>query len=238
MEKVECFLCMSLEMINLNISNTLTKYQKLPITSILHNFAGNDRIEIVITNADIICCVCKRLLDELDLMRTKLQNIENIVVHKLHRKYRFNDIERKLPAIQLDEPTTNLYILGNDNHKFQCVQCPFSTNFQDCLFPHLLHHQCADIDSAQPTDDFACENCRIILPSKVLFNQHMTTFHISQNTHAEQNQIDWAHGDDDHNTHKVNDQIQENLFQCLVSPCSKFQKSYQEHKTVFKLLLL
>lgn len=215
MEKVECFLCTDVELVNLNISNTSTKYQNIPISSILHAFAGNDRIEIAITNADEICLICKRLLDELDYTRAKVQNIENIIAHKLHRKYRFDDIERTLPTIRLDHGTADAYTCGENNHKFQCTQCSYSTNFPDNLFPHHLNHQCADVNSENEIVNFPCQICRIILPSKILFNQHMATFHSP--TKVVKRQVNLDYGNDDYNSDKNEDEIQEKPFQCLVS---------------------
>lgn len=194
MENNECFLCTNIGTINLKVANTITKYQKIPITSILHAFAGNEHIEIAIANSDSICLMCKLLLDELDCMRFKLQNIENMIAYKLHRKYQFDDIENKLPAIRLDAQTHNLYGCGSNGHKFQCMKCSFSTDFQDCLFPHNLYHQCADgiaenrIVEAS-IDDFPCEQCQLILPSEDLSKQHMKMFHATVET-ALENQLD------------------------------------------------
>lgn len=212
MEKIECFLCSNMGTVNLKISNTITKYQKIPINSILHAFAGNEHIEIAITNTDSICLMCKLLLDELDCMRLKLRNIENIIAHKLHRKYQFDDIESKLPAIHLDEQTTNLYGYGKNGHKFQCMKCSFSTDFQDCLFPHNLYHLCGESIAENKIaeadiDDFPCENCQLILPSEELFKQHMTMFHapiIIDNQQIDLNDEDL-------------DEQQQKSFQCEVS---------------------
>lgn len=235
MEKIECFLCTNIGTIKLKISNTITKYQKIPISSILHTFAENEHIEIVITNTDSICLMCQLLLDELDCMRFKLRNIENMIAYKLHRKYQFDDIENELPAIRLDEPTINLYDCGNDGHKFQCIKCSFSTDHQDCLFPHRLYHQCADNITenkiADATiDDFACDNCRLILPSDELFKQHMKMFHAPLETALENQQIDLVGVD--------SDQLQQNPLQCKVSVQNSFKfRSFMSlfHDIPFKI---
>lgn len=220
MESNECFLCTNAATVKLNISETTTRHQKLSIASILHAFAGNEHIEIAITSTDSICLMCKLLLDELDCMRFKLKNIENMIAHKLHRKYQFDDIESKLPAIRLDEQTTKLYGCdGRSGHKFQCMKCVFSTNYQDCLFPHSLYHQCADNIAANKLvvddvaiDDFPCKNCQIILPSEELFKQHMTAFHVSTETSIENSQTDLNDTDDDATDHSSDEK-----FQCKVS---------------------
>lgn len=203
-------------MVKLNISSTTTRYQKIPINSILDAFAGNEHIEIIITNTDAICLMCKLLLDELDCMRFKLQNIEQMIARKLHRKYQFDEVECKLPAIRLDEQTAKLYGCGGGSgHKFQCTKCVFSTDFQDCLFPHSLYHRCADriegnkaIDGAT-ANDFPCENCQLILPTEELFKQHMVIFHASETECRQMDPDDNVDGGDG----SCNDEG----FQCKVS---------------------
>lgn len=220
MESSDCFLCSNIAVVKLNICSTATRYQKIPLNSILDAFAEDAHIEIAITSADAICLMCKLLLDELDCMRFKLKNIEHMIAHKLHRKYQFDDVECKLPAIRLDEHTANLYGCGGKNgDKYQCMNCVFSTNFQDCLFPHMLYHQCADsiegnkaIDGAT-TNDFPCENCRLILPTEELFSRHMSMFHASMDIKIENGQMDPGDQDDDGGGCHSNDKG----FQCKVS---------------------
>lgn len=212
---MECFLCASLESVNLKILNTTTKYQKIPISSMLHAFAGNDNIEIAITNTDSICVMCKLLLDELDCMHDKLQNIQNTIAYKLHRKYQFDDDQNTLPVIRFDAETIQLYTRGKNEHHFQCVQCAFSTDFQDCLFPHRLYHQYADSIAAitiAANGDFLCENCQLILPSKMLFDQHMTTFHTETMETMENQQLELG----DTSNNENNDGIHKKPFQCPV----------------------
>lgn len=233
MESSECFLCSTPATVKLNISNTTTRYQKIPINSILDAFAGNEHIEIVITNTDAICVMCKLLLDELDCMRFKSQNIEQMIARKLHRKYQFDEVECELPAIRLDEQTTKLYGCGGKSgHKFQCTKCVFATDFQDCLLPHSLYHQCAyslegnkTIDGA--AEDFACKNCQIILPTEELFKQHMTMFHASVDTEVKNGQI--ALSDQDNDAGCSNDEG----FQCKVSVFPTPSKNSFKNFTLF-----
>lgn len=232
MESGECFLCSTPATVKLNISNTTTRHQKIPINSILDAFAGHQHIEIVITNTDSICLMCKLLLDELDCMRFKVQNIEQTIARKLHRKYQFDAVECGLPAIRLDEQTTKLYGCGGKSaHKFQCTKCAFSTDFQDCLFPHCLYHQCADgiegnkaIDGAV-VEDFPCESCQLILPTGKLFQQHMTMFHASVDTEIVNKQIDTSDHVDDV------DCTNEETFQCKVSVfATLLKKSFKNQR--------
>lgn len=208
---MECFLCTGRDSVNLKICNATTKYQRIPIASILHGFAGNDNIEIAITNTDAICLMCKLLLDEYDCMRNELRNIQNIIAYKLHRKYQFDDNHSMLPAIRLNEDTANLFVCGNNEHRFQCAQCSFSTDFQDCLLPHSLYHHSITAIPVAANDDFACKNCQLILPSVVLFDRHATIFH-AQTVEPLKNQDN----DGDHKRNGNVNGMQEKLFQYTV----------------------
>lgn len=190
--KMECFLCDSVQNVELIICNTSTKYRNIPLTSILQELAGNE-IEIVIENTDAICKPCQQLLDQMDLLHTELNNIENIFVHKLHRKYRL-DNGKRLPAIRVDEQTINLYSAGEYARQFQCNQCTFSTDFADNLMLHRLLHQNAasSFRGSETANELLCEFCDIILPSNELFNQHQTTFHPPNNDAINQNNTEIA----------------------------------------------
>lgn len=175
---MECFICDSTKCEDLSICNVKTKYQKIPITLILYDFIGSD-FEIAIGNEDRICEMCKNVFDELDLLRYKLNNIENIFSHKLHRKYQF-DRTKELPIIRLDEQTANCFINGQQGQKFQCVKCSYSTDFVDCLTPHSLLHRIEHTIQDFQINEFSCETCHLILPSECLFKEHILLFHSSR----------------------------------------------------------
>ncbi|XP_055324162.1 zinc finger protein OZF-like [Sitodiplosis mosellana] len=172
---MECFMCGSVHDADLSICNATTKYQKIPFTSILDNFIGSD-CEIAIGHEDRICQMCKAIFDELDLLRYKLDNIENILTHKLHRKYKF-DSTKELPAIRLDEQTAIGFVHGQNGHKFQCESCSFSTDFLDCLTPHSLMHQNEHTTADLQINEFSCKTCHLILLSEYSFEEHMRLFH-------------------------------------------------------------
>lgn len=176
---MECFMCDSVQCANLIICNAKTKYRKIPLTSILYDFIGSD-FEIAIGNEERICEMCKMIFDEFDRLRCKLDNIENILTHKLHRKYKF-DSRNELPAIRLDEQTANRFAIGQNEQKFQCKNCSFSTDFLDCLTPHNLMHQNQSAVDDLHFIEFPCKNCRVILPTEVLFREHNRLFHSDEN---------------------------------------------------------
>ena len=222
MEKNKCFLCENIGMVNTNFSKTITKYQKIPISSILNEFAENERIKIAIKNTDSICLMCKVILDEYDLMCFELQNVEKIITHKLNRKYKFS--KSKLPAIRTSEETLNLFGYKKPDQKFQCKKCTFATDFPDSLFPHRLYHEYAERIAKneiirRPKDDFLCTDCQLILTSERLFEQHMKIFHAPMKSSESQN-IDLNGAAD-------TDKPQEITYQCNVS----LQKSLTKKKT-------
>lgn len=186
--KMECFLCDNMECDDLNIWNSNTKYRNIPLSFILYEFMRND-VEIAIEIDERICQMCKLLLDELDLVRYKLVNIENILAHKLHRKYKVIDSSKALAAIRIDEQAANLFACGNSNEStFKCKKCSYSTNFQDCLVPHTLIHRENATENSHPIMDFQCKHCHLILPSEILLHEHLDLFH--SNETADDNSTD------------------------------------------------
>lgn len=206
---MECFLCDNVDIVHLNIHKSSTKYRKIPLTSILHEYAGKN-IEIVIGTEEKICQTCKLLLDEWDLSQHRLRNIENVIAHKLHRKYHI-DARETLPPIKLGESTANLYGTGETGQRFQCRRCSFSTNFIDCLVPHSLFHQNIDNDDDLEIENFPCTNCHLTLPSKASLIAHFSTFHDEDQNNPSINTED---GDCSENTSKPNETLQ-----CTVSEC-------------------
>lgn len=166
-------MCDRIESGNQNIAKTSTKYRKVPLSCILYEMFGND-IEIAIGSDETICKMCALLIDELDWLRFNLSNIETIVAHKLHRKYKYSTVEMR--RIRLDKQTAELFA-SSTGRRFQCKTCSFSTNFVDCLLPHNLVHQHEHDDAYQSTDEYSCENCQLILPSEASLKQHQLLFH-------------------------------------------------------------
>lgn len=211
---MECFLCDNVHLVCASIDSAITKYRKIPLTSILDDFIGND-FEIGIEPDDRICEMCKWTFDELDLLRYKLNNVENILTHKLHRKYKF-DSEQELPAIRLDKQTANDFINGKNGRKFQCERCSFSTDFLDCLTPHSLMHHNA-VKDGEIINEFACKSCSVILPTEHSFEQHKQLFHSDGN-------VSKNFTSENYTEFSVDDQIEDNLehdnqqtFNCTVS---------------------
>lgn len=132
-------------------------------------------------------------------------------------------------AIRLDERTANLFTCGNDGHPFQCTRCSFVTDFQDCLLPHELYHQFATIPAAAAeNDDLTCEKYRLISPSKISFEQHLTKFHApiaeSQGTELNDN------GGNGEKTYKNNyDVKRKKPFQCKVNENPKINMNLTKY---------
>lgn len=172
---MDCFLCDQRESVPFNINHAKTKYRKIPLASILHEFAG-ENIEIAIGSNETICNDCKLLLDEWDHAQNTLKNIENIISHKLYRKYHI-DVKTKLPPIELNASTVNLFDKGEHETKFQCKMCSFSTNSIDNLVPHQFFHR--NSETEENMNYLPCTECHLLFPSTVLQTQHLTTFHLS-----------------------------------------------------------
>lgn len=203
-----CFLCdCALEELLSNF-DTSTKHQQIPLSSILQEFIGSD-VELAIASEERICQMCKLLFDEIDFLRHKLKNAENILYHKLNRTYKLN-INNQLPAIRLDEQSANLFDKGDSKRKFNCKKCEYSCDFIDCLIPHsLLHKHIASVEESS-IDDFVCKECNLILSSLELFKQHLELFHIvDQVDTSESNSIGEIDGFNDSSTEQDNEGLSE-----------------------------
>lgn len=213
---MECVICDSVQINDISICNARTKYRKISLVSLLDDFIGSD-FEIAIGNDERICRMCKVIFDELDLLRFKLKNIENIIAHKLHRKYKF-DRTKELPAIRLDEQTANTFIKGQNGQKFQCENCTFSTDFLDCLTSHNLMHQNEHNVEHIEISDFPCENCHLILPTEYLFRKHNRLFHSDGDDH-----IDFSLENTRTDLGDVDGDLEQDAIECTVSMIQNFE---------------
>lgn len=211
-----CFLCNCAQEKFLSNFDTITKHQQIPLSAIVNEFIGSD-VEIAIESEEGICQMCKLLFDEIDILRHKLKNVENVLYHKLSRTYKLNSINQ-LPAIRLDEQCANLFAIGNSERKFHCKKCEYSCDFVDCLIPHNLLHKNNDSVKEYSIVDFLCNKCHLVLPSADLLKQHLELFHaiefIENTEMSELNSIGTIDGiSESFNSEQDN----EHLLKCLVN---------------------
>lgn len=177
---MSCFICNIVDEQLFNVELSQTNDGKVIYSDLLRSLV-KDSYEFEIFADDAVCPTCCVLLEEIYKFKTKAQEIENILMTQIYRKYQVEATEP--PIYSVNEQHLELFNLLPFAQKslYNCHKCSFSTEYVDCLVPHYkLHESEANVDVKQELLDehvFQCTHCEELLANIGLLRFHMRLFH-------------------------------------------------------------
>lgn len=178
---MSCFICGLVASETHEILETTTSCRGIPLYNVLYDFIGK-YFDVEIGSGDVVCETCSALLDAMDRLRFELDNVEYMLQTQITRKYKLNETQ----VCRLDDRTARHYQKGTQQ-RFACVECPFETDFADCLLPHrwLHDHQTDFINTLAAADasmlgTYVCHSCKLSFCTDESLEAHSLEFHADE----------------------------------------------------------
>lgn len=178
---MSCLICDLVASETHEILETTTSCRGIPLYNVLYDFIGK-HFDVEIDSGDIVCETCSALLDAMDRFRCELDNVEHMLQTQITRKYKLNETQ----VCRLDDRTAKHYQKGT-RQRFACVECPFETDFADCLLPHRwLHDHQTDFIKTLPAavdltvGTYVCHSCKLSFCTDETLEAHVLEFHTDE----------------------------------------------------------
>lgn len=176
---MSCFICDLMAPETHKIFETMTSYRGIPLYNVLYDFMSK-YFDVKIDGGDIVCDTCSALLNAMDRFRCELEIVEHMLQLQITRKYKLNESQ----VVRLNDRTAKHFHKGT-RKLFACVECPFETDFADCLMPHcwLHEHQTEFLkSSSSAVVDISlgrnvCHSCKLRLSTDETLEAHLLEFH-------------------------------------------------------------
>lgn len=180
--KMSCFICGLADEQLFSVDLSQTNDGKIIYSDLIQSFV-KDQYEFAIFADDVVCQTCCVLLEELNEYQSKADEIKNLLMTQICRKYQVeaNDTSQIYSLNEKHLDLFNLIPFVQKSKKYNCRKCSFTTEHADCLVPHYKWHESEEkVDVKQEFNVehvYQCSYCEALLANRDLLKFHNRLFH-------------------------------------------------------------